>query len=144
MHSSSPFLMPFSMSLESLYFLDTPSSPLFLFRMLSTSDSDRPASLTMNGIIDESMSPLLVPIMIPEFGVKPREVSIDLPFRTADTEPPLPMWQVIIFVSSLPRISFILIETYLWLVPWNPYFLTPYFSYHSYGTGYMYASFGSV
>ena len=47
------------------------------------------------------MSPARVPIVSPANGVKPIDVSTDLPPSTAVTEPPLPMWAVIIFVSSI-------------------------------------------
>ena len=43
-----------------------------------------------NGINDASISPVRVPIVIPAKGVKPIEVSIDLPYSTAVIEPPLP------------------------------------------------------
>ncbi len=47
-----------------------------------------------------STSPARVPITRPSKGVKPIVVSMDLPFLTAHTEPPLPKWQVIVFVWS--------------------------------------------
>ena len=46
------------------------------------------------------MSPLRVPIMIPDKGVNPIDVLNDLPFLTAVMLAPLPRWQVIIFISS--------------------------------------------
>ena len=41
-------------------------------------------------IIDGSISPLRVPIIIPGSGVNPIEVSTHFPSRTADKLPPLP------------------------------------------------------
>ena len=83
------------------------------------------------------MLPALVPIIIPANGVNPIEVSIDFPPLTAAKEQPFPKWHVTIFKSliSFPITSATLFETYLCDVPWNPYFLTPYFSYNSYGNG---------
>lgn len=42
-----------------------------------------------------SISPVRVPIMIPPSGVKPIEVSTEIPLSTAVIEAPFPMWQVI-------------------------------------------------
>jgi hypothetical protein len=71
-----------------------------------------------------SISPQRVPIITPANGVNPIEVSITLPFLTADIEAPLPRWQTIILESFLPNNSLALLLTNLCDVPWNPYFLT--------------------
>ena len=83
------------------------------------------------------MSPLLDPITIPAFGVNPIVVSTHLPSLTALILPPLPIWQTITLANSLSSKCITLSDTYLWLIPWNPYFLTPYFVYHSSGTAYL-------
>ena len=46
------------------------------------------------------MQPQRVPIGTPSSGVKPIEVSTDLPPSTAVMLEPFPRWQVIIFVFS--------------------------------------------
>ena len=46
------------------------------------------------------MSPQRVPITRPSTGVKPIEVSMDLPFLMAQMEAPLPRWQLTIFAFS--------------------------------------------
>ncbi len=80
-------------------------------------------------IMAGSMLPQRVPIARPSSGVKPMLVSTDFPPFTAVMLAPLPRWQVIILRLSkgLPTISAALSATYLCEVPWNPYFLTPYF-----------------
>ena len=59
----------------------------------------------------------------PARGVKPMEVSTDLPPSTAAMEEPLPRWQEMSLTSSgfLPSIAAARPATYLWLVPWKPY-----------------------
>ncbi len=52
-----------------------------------------------------SMSPLRVPITRPSSGVKPIEVSMDLPCSMAVIEAPLPRWAVMTFVFSGTRFS---------------------------------------
>ena len=37
-------------------------------------------------------APLRVPMTSPSSGVKPMEVSMQMPLRTADTDAPLPKW----------------------------------------------------
>jgi len=51
-------------------------------------------------------------------------------FLTAVMEDPLPRWHVMMreLLISLFRIWQARFATYLWLVPWKPYFLTLYFS----------------
>ena len=53
------------------------------------------------------MSPQREPIMTPPRGVKPMEVSTDMPWSIAVTEQPPPRWQVISLRSSRrsPKIS---------------------------------------
>lgn len=77
-----------------------------------------------------STCPQRVPITRPSSGEKPIDVSNDLPLSTAVTEPPLPMWQVMIFewLMSSPASSAPTRATNLWLVPWKPYLRTRYFS----------------
>ena len=59
------------------------------------------------------MSPEREPIISPAKGVRPMEVSITLPYFTAATLAPLPMWQVMIFcvLMSTPRNSQARFET---------------------------------
>ena len=58
----------------------------------------------------------------PARGVKPMEVSTDLPQSTAVTEEPLPRWQEISLSSSgfLSSMTAARAATYLWEVPWKP------------------------
>src|SRR5699024_11349439 len=51
-------------------------------------------------MIAGSISPERVPMTRPSSGVRPIEVSTHLPLRIAETEPPLPRWQVMMFSSS--------------------------------------------
>ena len=44
--------------------------------------------------------PVRVPIMTPPRGVKPIEVSTEIPLSTAVTDTPFPTWRVINFNSS--------------------------------------------
>ena len=109
--------------------------PDFLFIKSFTSSADNPSSFIKKVTIAGSMLPHLVPIATPSSGVNPIDVSTETPFLTAHKLAPLPKWQVIIFKSfiSLPITSATFWETYLWEVPWNPYFLIPCFWYNSYG-----------
>ena len=52
-----------------------------------------------------SRSPERVPIGRPASGVKPMEVSTDLPPLTAVTDEPLPRWQEMSLSSSIGRPS---------------------------------------
>ena len=63
-------------------------------------------------------------------GVRPIEVSTHSPFNTALTDAPFPRCATIIllFFRSSFRYSAHALDTKLWLVPWNPYLLTLYFS----------------
>ena len=54
----------------------------------------------INVTMEGSSEPLRVPIMKPSSGVRPIVVSMTLPSRMAAMEEPLPMWQVIMFMSS--------------------------------------------
>ena len=63
------------------------------------------------------MSPLRVPIISPSRGVKPMEVSTHLPSFTAETEEPLPRWQMMRRQFFVPRIFAVSCETNLWDVP---------------------------
>ena len=79
---------------------------------------------------DGSKSPDLAHIGIPPRGVNPIVVSTLFPPLTAHKLAPCPKWHTIVFKSSIgfPKSSATLWDTYLWEVPWNPYFLIPYFS----------------
>ena len=59
-----------------------------------------PSFSMINVTAPASISPLRVPIIKPSNGVSPIVVSIHLPSLIAAIEPPLPMWQVIIFFPS--------------------------------------------
>ena len=93
----------------------------------------RPSLSQRTAMIAGSIEPERVPIIIPSRGVRPIVVSKHLPPLIAEIDEPLPRWQVTILSSSalyLPGYFFIrksvaLAETYLWLVPWKPYFLMP-------------------
>ena len=89
-----------------------------------------PSFSPMNVMALASTCPQRVPITRPSSGENPIDVSNDLPSRTAVTEPPLPMWQVMIreWWKSSPASSAPTLATYLWLVPWKPYLRTRYFS----------------
>ena len=86
---------------------DTPSRPDFLFIITSTSFAVSPSWFIRNGMMAGSMSPQRVPIIRPSSGVRPMLVSMHLPSLTAEMEPPLPMWQVMILVPTglTPRYS---------------------------------------
>ena len=60
-----------------------------------------PYLFMMNCIAPGSTSPTRVPIGRPTSGVKPMEVSMLLPPSMAQMEEPLPMWQLMIFSSSM-------------------------------------------
>ena len=78
----------------SAYIIDIPSA-------------SRPSFFSINVTAPPSISPARVPITRPSSGVRPIEVSMHLPSTTAAMEPPLPTWQVTIFVPSagMPRNS---------------------------------------
>ena len=86
--------------------------------------------MAIYSIIAGSMSPERVPITSPSSGVRPIEVSTQAPFNTAEIDAPFPKCATMIleFLRSMLRNSAHLFDTKLWLVPWNPYRLTPYFS----------------
>ena len=79
-----------SISLKSLDTPEIPSTPDFLFNILSISDGVKFSFSIKNVITAASTSPARVPITSPSNGVKPIEVSIDLPFLTAQILPPFP------------------------------------------------------
>src|SRR5699024_223336 len=78
---------------------EIPSNPDFLFRTLIISSIDIPVLCIKCCNSDGSISPERVPIVIPDKGLNPIEVSNDLPFLTAVIEEPEPKWQIIIFNS---------------------------------------------
>ena len=90
-----------------------PSTPLFLFSKLETPVGVKPSFSIMKVTAPASMSPLRVPITRPSSGVSPMLVSTHLPSLTAEIEPPLPMWQVMILEPSglIPKKSHTRFET---------------------------------
>ena len=71
---------------------EIPAKPDFLLKISITSaTSEIPVLAIMCGITDASNSPVRVPIMTPASGVKPIEVSTDLPPSTAVKLTPLPI-----------------------------------------------------
>ncbi len=101
---------------------DMPSTPDFLFMSSETCFVLKFMCSMMKRIAIGSTSPQRVPITSPGSGVRPIEVSMTLPFFTAVSEAPLPMWHTMIFLSliSQPKNSQALADTYLTEVPWNP------------------------
>ena len=83
----------------------SPMSPLFLLRQVSSSCAFIPVLVEMYEMIAGSMSPLLVPMTRPSSGVRPMDVSTHTPFLTAHADAPFPIWSMITFVSlfSFPR-----------------------------------------
>ena len=71
-----------------------PSRPLFLFIMVSTWVAVMFLRLAMNSTTAGSSVPQRVPITRPSSGVMPIEVSTHLPSTQADSEEPLPRWQM--------------------------------------------------
>ena len=69
-----------------------------------------------------SMAPARVPMGRPSWGVKPMEVSMDLPNFTEQVEAPLPRWRLAMRSSSMGRPSRAAARsvTYWWEVPWKP------------------------
>ena len=76
----------------------------------------------MASTTEASTSPVRVPIINPSSGVRPIEVSMHLPPSTAETDAPLPMWQVTIFCVSgfTPSNLHTRSVTKRWLVPCAP------------------------
>ena len=98
---------------------ERPRKPDFLFIIAVASSGVRFSFFIRYGTRLASMLPQRVPMIMPSRGVKPIEVSKHLPLRTAVTELPLPMWQVMIllFSGSRPANRIALWLTYLWEVP---------------------------
>ncbi|MNE22021.1 hypothetical protein D3C80_1152090 [compost metagenome] len=69
-----------------------------------------------------SMSPERVPIASPSSGVRPMEVSTDSPFLMAQTEAPLPRWQLMMLSSDSGLPSALAVSSAMkrWEVPWAP------------------------
>ena len=107
-----------------------PRTPDFLLRILSISLTVKFSWLQRYSIIAGSRSPERVPMISPSSGVRPIDVSTHLPPIDAEIEAPLPRWQTITFAVSGLRLANLIVslDTKLWLVPWKPYLLTPYFS----------------
>ena len=97
-----------------------PFMPDFLLKRVSTSSTLMPATRCRWNTTAGSMSPVRVPIMRPSRGVRPMEVSIGLPFLTAEADAPLPRCRTICLRSSRPSIFEISWETNWWEVPWAP------------------------
>ena len=114
-------------SRKSLDVPDNPNKPDSLFKISNTCSAVLPVFSIINGIKAGSILPERVPIVTPASGVKPIDVSIDLPPSIAAIDAPLPMWHEIIRKSSigLSNISAALCDTNLWLVPWKPYLRMP-------------------
>ena len=97
-----PLAASASRSRRSLEMPERPRRPLFLLSSELTSAELYPRR-SRKSMMAGSMSPLRVPIIRPSRGVKPMEVSMDLPCSMAVTEAPLPRWQVMTFVFSGKR-----------------------------------------
>ena len=69
---------------------DTPNKPDSLFNILNTVFISYPRFSIKWSTTDASISPERVAIMTPARGVRPIEVSIDLPSFTAQSEAPAP------------------------------------------------------
>ena len=82
---------------------EIPSKPKCLFSKLSTSWMQKPSFEVMNSTMAASRSPARVPMTRPSRGVRPMDVSTDLPSRIAVAEQPFPRCSVIMFVSSGDR-----------------------------------------
>lgn len=68
--------------------------PGFIIQQLAELLGGFPSFSTSQGRIDGSISPLRVPIITPDWGVKPIEVFTDCPPLMAQTLQPLPRWQL--------------------------------------------------
>ena len=86
---------------------ETPKRPDFLLSRSDISAAVKPSFSAIKVTTEGSSEPERVPIIKPPSGVSPIVVSITLPPSIAVIDEPLPMWQVIIFKSSigLPIIS---------------------------------------
>ena len=105
---SLPSLAADKMSRISLDTPEIPKRPDFLLRMLTISATSLMPSFCITKATKEaSISPVRVPMVKPANGVKPIEVSTEIPPSTAVIEAPLPKWQVMILrsLTSLPIIS---------------------------------------
>mmetsp|Transcript_6526 Transcript_6526/g.15295 ORF Transcript_6526/g.15295 Transcript_6526/m.15295 type:complete len:297 (+) Transcript_6526:457-1347(+) len=100
-----------------------PSSPLRLFRSVSTSLGDMPRALIRWVTTPASMSPERVPITRPSSGVSPMVVSMHLPCLMQAMLAPLPRWQMMAFISVrfMLRRSAVAPVTKQKELPWNPY-----------------------
>ena len=91
----------------SLLMPDRPTRPDFLLRMLSISwMSVMPSFSMMHSSTAGSRSPEREPMITPSRGVRPMDVSTHLPPLIADSDEPLPRWQMTNLQSSgfLPSI----------------------------------------
>ena len=73
---------------------ETPSRPDALFSFCMTSSALHPSAFFMCTMMEGSMEPLRVSMTTPSSGVSPIVVSMLWPFRTAQSEQPLPRWAV--------------------------------------------------
>ena len=80
---------------------DTPCNPDFLFTRSFACAAFKPSFSQIYNNAPKSRSPVRVPMITPALGVKPMEVSTDLPLLMAVMDEPLPKWQVMIFFSSI-------------------------------------------
>ena len=105
---------------------DTPETPIrpdFLLRMVVISSMPMPSRFMMYCNAAASISPERVPMTMPSRGVMPIEVSTHLPSLTAESEEPLPRWQMMSLrplPSAEPSICAARLETKRWEVPWKP------------------------
>src|SRR3989339_827239 len=105
---------------------DTPVIPSIPLCLLNTVFNELKPSSSLSMIkftTPISKSPVRVPIINPSTGVKPIEVSMDLPPSMAHMEAPFPKWQVMIFCFPIGTFNNrqASLEMYQWLVPWKPY-----------------------
>ena len=77
-----------------------PSTPDSLFRALSTRLVELPR-WSMMTTMAASIALARVPMGRPSWGVKPMEVSMDLPNFTEQVEAPLPRWRLAMRSSSM-------------------------------------------
>src|SRR5659263_675323 len=103
---SSPFFAAVMISRESDDIPVMPNKPLCLLKRI---DADLVPIFSLSIMYETapmSISPERVPIINPSSGVNPIDVSTDSPYLIAQTDAPLPRWQVITLtvLGSTPKI----------------------------------------
>ena len=78
----------------SLEMPDRPSRPLFLFSISSLCVAVSFSVRSRKASTPASTSPQRVPMISPSAGVKPIVVSTERPWSTAQSDEPLPRWQL--------------------------------------------------